>query len=668
MATLLKLHLENYRKLKSIDINFDGQSGQIMGKNRIGKTSVLEAIHYLLTDKLLEGASDITPIKNAEDKRATVVVEGTFMTDMGEITLRKEYKEKWVRARGGSTEEMTGHQTDYFVNGAKQARAKDYFDQITSKFGIPTDFYGLDSYQLAIDPFYLAKTVCGGKDWQKARKAIIGIVGDVTPEEIFQADQSTLIAKEDLERHQYDTEEAKKAIRGEIEGYKKDIALSQAVVDEYSAKEDVDSIALEQAKKDSEEAQNQIVLLKQNSANPYANDIKELQDKLYEKQNELYKEQNAMPDRTALDMASKAMSQTVDEWNKANRLVGDNRASLSKAKATAEGLEAKQAELVNALKELGNEYKGIHVEDTCPTCGQKLPEGMVNEALASKRKELTEKAAEIHEKADENKKRIDSCKAEIMALQDDSIRLQANLDNAKKSMDEASVIFDSERRAFDSARPQIDPSLKPSIDSINAQIAELKRKTNEAMLHSNSQIAELNAKKSKAMETIVKHDEFMNAQKRIKELKEKINALGREQGDAEQRMWAVNEFVKTKLQLLDRHMKEKFGEVRFQLIKENIKEGSYNEVCVPYIVSPATGKGTSTSFPNGSKSEQIYTGCKIIEAIRSAMSWQPLPILFDQGGELDYASAMKVSQEAGAQTISVKVGGEYDKPTFEALR
>lgn len=668
MATLLKLHLENYRKLKSIDINFDGQSGQIMGKNRIGKTSVLEAIHYLLTDKLLEGASDITPIKNAEDKRATVVVEGTFMTDMGEITLRKEYKEKWVRARGGSTEEMTGHQTDYFVNGAKQARAKDYFDQVTSKFGIPTDFYGLDSYQLAIDPFYLAKTVCGGKDWQKARKAIIGIVGDVTPEEIFQADQSTLIAKEDLERHQYDTEEAKKAIRGEIEGYKKDIALSQAVVDEYSAKEDVDSIALEQAKKDSEEAQNQIVLLKQNSANPYANDIKELQDQLYEKQNELYKEQNAMPDRTEMDKAGKELSEATAEWDRANILKTDNATAIVTAQGKLNAYETFQKDYINQLKELGKQFKEIHVEDTCPTCGQKLPEGKVNEAIASKKQELTERATEIHEKADSNKAQIDELKKQLMRLQDDSIALQNNLDNADKAEKEARKRFDSERKAFESNRPQIDPTLKPSIEELNAKISELKKKTADAIANSDTQIAELNAKKSKAMETIVKHDEFMNAQKRIKELKEKINALGREQGDAEQRMWAVNEFVKTKLQLLDRHMKEKFGEVRFQLIKENIKEGSYNEVCMPYIVSPATGKGTSTSFPNGSKSEQIYTGCKIIEAIRSAMSWQPLPILFDQGGELDYASTMKVSQEAGAQTISVKVGGEYDKPTFEALR
>ena len=77
-----------------------------------------------------------------------------------------------------------------------------------------------------------------------------------------------------------------------------------------------------------------------------------------------------------------------------------------------------------------------------------------------------------------------------------------------------------------------------------------------------------------------------------------------------------------------------------------------------------TGKHKATLFPDGSKSEQIYTGIQIIKAIRDSKGWTPLPILFDQGGELDGRSTTKVAYDAEAQIIAVKVEGTAQEPTF----
>ena len=292
MAKLSVLRLENYRNIPSLEINFEGRDGNITGLNRVGKTNCIEAICYLLTDKLLGGSSDIPSIKRHDEPRAKVVVEGIFYTDEGEITLRKEFYEKWVRPRGSATEELQGHATDYYINGAKQARAKDYFDALESKFGIPVQFNGLDAYQLVIDPFYLGETICGSKDWKFARKAIIEIVGDATPEEIYARNPDAAIARKDLLAHQYDDSEAKKAIRGEIDGYKKKMIADEGLLAEHrrALDNDVTDQEYEDAKSQVESIDEQIAKLRVGSENPYAAEVTALQNELFTLQTEYHKQ------------------------------------------------------------------------------------------------------------------------------------------------------------------------------------------------------------------------------------------------------------------------------------------------------------------------------------------------------------------------------------------
>ena len=47
---LSKLHIENFRLLKNVDITFDRQLTLFVGKNSTGKTSVIEVLSYLAYD------------------------------------------------------------------------------------------------------------------------------------------------------------------------------------------------------------------------------------------------------------------------------------------------------------------------------------------------------------------------------------------------------------------------------------------------------------------------------------------------------------------------------------------------------------------------------------------------------------------------------------------
>lgn len=661
MAKLARLALENYRNIKSIEIVFGGKDGKIIGLNRIGKTNVLEAICYLLTDKLLGGSADIPSIKPHGDTRQKVVVEGNFLTDEGEVILRKEFYEKWVRPRGSAEEELTGHATDYYINGAKQARAKDFFEALETKFGIPTDFCGMDAIQLIIDPFYLGKVICGSKDWKFARKAVIGIVGDVTPEEIFSSNPQTEIAKADLEAHQFDDGEAKKAIRGEIEALKKQITANEGLINEYNRAEDIPEEEVKKAEEREGELTLQLEKLKTGDKNPYAEEVTTLQGELYSLQREYSEISYAPADHSKSEAVRKKVNAKRDEIAEAERIARSVEADIKRYQEDLDIKRATQQQFKKTLKDLQEESLSIMVSDTCPTCGQKLPEDKVEEAVNTKKAELTERATHIREQAVANKKAITDIEKVLADLMGSELKDIGVLKNELADLEaEYHKAYSDEANAI--RKP--DPKLQERIGEINKRLAEIREIRTSGSANIQQQENAIKAERDEVRAVLSKKMAYNNAQKRLAEIRRENVAIGKKQADAEQRMWAVGEFVKTKLSLLDEHMASKLGEVRFQLIKENIKAGSYDEVCVPYIIDPVSAKHKATLYPDGSMSEQIYTGIQIIKAIRDAKGWNPLPILFDQGGELDARSASKVAYDAEAQIIAVKVEGGATTPTF----
>ncbi len=664
MAKLSTLYLKNYRNIPEIKIDFEGRDGKIVGKNRVGKTNCLEAICYLLTDKLLGGSADIPSIKPQNNTRLKVEVEGTFITEDGPVTLRKEFYENWVKPRGSVTEELKGHITDYFINGAKQVRAKDFFDALSDKFGIPTKFGDLDAYQLMVDPFYLGETICESKDWKSARKAIIDIVEDVQPEEVYAANENAKIANEDLRLHQFNDVEAKKAIKGEIDNYKKKAIEHEGLINEYNntLNQDVSDEEYSEAKAQEEKINEQIASLKTGAAYPYAEEVNDLQSELYELNNKYNASLNAPIDHSKSDKLRSDLEAKRREYMDVKFESQRSDYEFERLKNEYEEKKSLQEKYKTELKGLENEMKSIVVDDTCPTCGQKLPEEEVQKAVNNKKAEIIEKAQKYRDMALENKKTIDSLGKQI----DEYIAI----DYPKKLseiQEEGAELDKKLQKALEEERAQVktpDLAAKERIDQIHKRLSEIKQAEDRSLQSANSEIDNLKLRKSDLQTVFSKRIAADNARKRIEQLRKESSEIGKKQADAEQRFWAVGEFVKTKLKLLDKHMADKLGAMRFQLIKENIKEGSYDEVCVPYIIDPTNGNSTTTLFPDGSKSEQIYTGIQIIKAIRDAKGWQPLPIVFDQGGELDSKSTQNVAYDAEAQIIEVKVEGDNSKPTF----
>lgn len=104
---LISLRLENFKGIKELEINIDGENISIYGDNATGKTTIADAFSWLLFGKdskdrakfgikTLDSAGNV--IHNLEHG-----VYAMLEIDGETVELERVYKEKWTKKRGTAT-------------------------------------------------------------------------------------------------------------------------------------------------------------------------------------------------------------------------------------------------------------------------------------------------------------------------------------------------------------------------------------------------------------------------------------------------------------------------------------------------------------------------------------------------------------------------------------
>lgn len=156
--TLLRLTLERFKVVERLELDFGGRSGTVYGRNGTGKSSIYDAWAWLMTGKDSSGQTpadvngcSIKPLDgegNVLDRAAHTAVTGVLSVDGRELTLRREYYEKWTRKRGRAEESYDGNTTDYFVDGVPVQ--KKLYDETVAQIAPPEQFRVLsDLYAFA---------------------------------------------------------------------------------------------------------------------------------------------------------------------------------------------------------------------------------------------------------------------------------------------------------------------------------------------------------------------------------------------------------------------------------------------------------------------------------------------------------------------------------------
>jgi DNA repair exonuclease SbcCD ATPase subunit len=584
---LERLTLRNFKGIRDFTLDARGVDVNVYGDNAVGKTTLFDAWTWLLFGKdsanqanfeIKTLLSDGTPIHNLEHE-----VEAVLSIDGRRTTLRRVYKEVWTKKRGSATAEFSGHTTDYFVDGVPVKKGE-YEAAVAA-------IVDEQLFRLLTDPRYFNEVL----KWQDRRKILLEICGDLTDDEVIASDRALADLPAILDGRT-------------IEQHRKMVAAKRKEINEQ----------LERIPVRIDEATRSIPELPEESEQFYESHIDELRDIIRMKQEEIVRIQSggevtAKQNRIReiegemLELKNRLQGDTLEKIAAARREETHLRMEIEDLQRQIDALERRinQNEMAIQLKggererlrqkwyEVdGRKFEGHQHDETCAACGQPLPAEKIAEARRKAEEQFNlEKARELESITRAGKAlatEIEALQAENESAREKIETLRADL-QVKKEAHAAAVAALSELEAS-----RVDVTADPSyqaklaeIDALRAEIASLQRSTTQAVAAIRAEIAGYEAHIAELEREKAKFELAEAARRRITELEQREKELSAEFERLERELHLLDEFTRTKVDLLESRINSKFRLARFKLFREQIN-GGLEETCevmvdgVPY--------------------------------------------------------------------------------------
>ena len=443
-VTLKKLSVENYKKFEAREFDFTGRT-EVSGRNRHGKTSLMDAYFDVLTGKLADGTlpNNIRRKVDGEEVDGPVVRELVIDVDGTEYVIQKKTK------KGKSSNTV-----EYYVNGIK--RNKTEYMEILKMIADPDTIAMCSNARVFLNEIQ--------KSTAKARETLGGIAG--FSESQFRA-----------EHPEYEW------IKNEgVEGDSIEEILKARRRDLRKAKSDVDDIAKQIRKEQGRQVEcdetlpaqrdNLLDLLKENEKQEKAPcdasreydrisielaGLKRSRDALVEKVGKIVRENH---DR----ITSSLYTLKSDKKNAENKL----RLAEMNLEHASKGIERHKAALAQAKKKYTEALKEKWDGDTeltairgeefdsvsavCPTCGQMLPEEQVE---AAKRNFEFNKQSRISKKLEEKEQFEKNKRTKLEHITDDGNEASEGLKTANKTKKEAETVIEATKKEITSLALEI---------------------------------------------------------------------------------------------------------------------------------------------------------------------------------------------------------------------
>ena len=664
---LKKVTIDNFRNITHAEHNLEDLN-IFQGPNRQGKTNTILAIYWAITDFLMDGSSDFASFKPLDDTKKKVSVELEFDT----FKLKKEFYEKWTKTRGSEEETMTGHNTDYYIDDIK-TKVTDAKKELMQKFGIDgkTDLAKFDLLRAVMDPYYLAKN-----DWKVTRQFIIELVGDVENATVINDNPELEPVANRLAQDWYDTDKSKKFYKQQIKNSNEDITRLEGQIEGLEMVKDVSADDLKAAQAEIENIDVAIANTKAGKKDTTISDkiqkeLQELQQLAIEKETAERAENDAqnasVREERAIIQNKIAAAQSAKEAARNEAIKVENELADIDMQTNRTKLEIADKE--KRVERLRNEYistksQAIQTEEiACPNCGHILNQ----EAIEAEKQRQEKRLEQIVVDGNTVALELQNLQFKLKELQERSREIELKQAPARAELNRANEnlqAYENEVHAI-KEKPYV---ASAELIALKTQIADTRRELeNQRMIEAQDNsvseaIAALQAKKELPQQVLNQHHAFTANQAQIGKIKAQITAEQKNLVTCEQAVALVERFIQLKLQAFQAHIESVFGtKVRFTLIENNIKEGSWNEVCYPSVCDK------ETPFLNGSGSEQIIAGIYIAECIKKKLNIEDLPYIFDECDKLDTQSLKAL--ETSAQIITTKVNDiEHKKLTLTAKK
>lgn len=615
--TLNKLEINNFKGISNLSIDF-AKVTNIKGENALGKTSIFDAFTWLLFDKDSKDRKDfdVRPLdaNNNIIRGLNPYVAAYLSVDSKEIKLTKTLKEKWSRAKSESERKFTGNETLYEINDVPVKKS-----EYTKK--ISDEIIDEKQFKLLTNPYLFANL-----NWKDARVIILEIAGDVSIEQVFAINKDLKAIEDDLKKD--DVENILKSRNASIKKLKEEKkSIPYKIEEANNSIQEIDFTSIEAEIRDKEiqikDIDRQLsdvaeVSKKQLSKNKeIMAEIQLNNTKIQNYKNDAYKitQQKKQELFAKKEKISSEIYKLKDIKNKANYELDNLRSAYSRLEK--EIAAAKQEWRDEKSKEIC--LDGILTE--CPTCKRPFE----SDAIENKKQEMLENFNS--NKAKRIKEIGELGKSKTKELEEIDILIEDKLDLIKHKSDEI-LILESDIKEVEKEIEEIKPSMplitQENINKLEAKNIELENLLNDTSINNNvTNYTEEKDKLNLELKTLYSNlaVKELNAKTlaRVEELKEQEKELGTEIARQEKIVMLCEEFIKTRVDLLEASINHKFKNVKFKLFKENIN-GSLEETCEPLI--------EGVPFKNANTASQINAGLDIINTL-SEFYKASVPVFID---------------------------------------
>lgn len=641
---LMELNLKNFKGIRSFSLRPLGKDAKVYGDNATGKTTLFDGKLWLLFDKDSNNRKDFA-IKTL-DKDGNVIhnldheVEAVFLVDGKELTFKKVFREKWTKKRGAVRAEFTGHTTDYFIDGVP-VKKKEYEAKIAS-------LISEDVFKLLTNPAYFNEHL----KWQDRREILLELAGDVTDEEVISANKDLEGLLDALKGRSID--DHRKVILARRKEINQELEKIPVRIDEiYHNLPNLDGIDKEKLEAEIE---------KINAA------IDEKLDMISNIRNGAAitekKKQMAEIDLELMKIQQEYEAGTKDELYRIQARIQEEKSNISLLHSKVKNIQTQAQlndesiqEIEQQLQEWRNEWFELNKqefvyeeESVCPACGQALPEEQINEArekaLAEFNLKKSKQLEEITTKGKAGAARKQKFIEENEKLEKEYQKLRSQIDEKQKLVEK----LNQQLKAVESTivditeNPQYVAKLREK-EQLQKEIFDLQAAADDSIQSVQMEIYKLKQKRNELNAELGKFAVVEQSEARIRELQEREKYLAAEFEKLEHELYLTEEFIRTKVNLLEDKINSKFKYARFKLFERQIN-GGIQEVCetlyegVPY----------SSGLNNAAK---INVGLDIINTL-SKHYGVSAPIFVDN------AEAVTRLIDVDAQVISLIVS-EKDK-------
>ena len=626
---LSEIMLNNFKGIKFINFEFDGNDASIYGDNATGKTTIFDSLCWLLfgKDSLDRADFEIKTLVNGEPlHNVNHEVEATFSNDDGTgFTLKRIYREKYSNPRGGETK-LTGHTTDYFINEVpvKEKEYKAFINNMINE----------DVFKLITNPLYFNEQY----SWQNRRKLLLEMCGDVD-------DESVINSRDDLKR-------LAQLLNGHtVEEQKKIVAAKKAAINKEL---DMIPIRIDEAVRNKPEIVSDKTKLNQD-IQVILNGIDELEKEKAIINNGFEATEKQSKMREINRQLEARRSEVLSDYKKDKRALRSNyELSLMQLKS----LEAERdryydrhndlnrdIDLENKrIEKLQDEFNSFNNQkfDTvnCPTCGQPYPD--------EKRAELetifnTQKSTNL----EEWQKLIDSAKAMKQSYMEQQDIMAVKVDGLTNQIIDKQKEYDSQFKEYEELQ---EPNIEDDsvYKDLKAELFILELDDgNEAddnkLLKIDTDLKELKSKKLALETELNKFKMAADIDIRIAELETQQRKLAEEKNLLDETSFLIDEFVKTKVDLLEQSINSHFEYARFKMFNVLVN-GSIEECC------ETTYKGVPYRSMNNAA--RMNVGLDIINALTKFYN-VTAPVFIDN------AEAVTDFIKCNSQTIKLVVDADF---------